>query len=517
MSLNERLRGREWREEWDIVVIGGGATGLGAAVDAASRGFRTLLLERGDFAEGTSSRSTKLAHGGVRYLEQMNLTLVTDALRERGAMIRNAPHLVHALDFVVPLYRSLDIPYYGFGLKVYEWLSGKLSLGPSKVMSVADTRGRLQTLRTERLKGGILYRDGQFDDARYSVALARTLEDLGGVALNYAEVKGLIVQSGKVLGVTAMERESGEAFEARAKVVINATGVFAEEIFRMDPAPTDLSLAISRGSHIVLPKEYLPGSSALMIPKTDDGRVLFAIPWHDHIVVGTTDEGVERSEREPRASDAEESFLIEHVARYLDRDIRREDVLSVWAGLRPLVRKGNTATSKLSRDHHILRSPSGLISVTGGKWTTYRKMGEDAISAAIEVGGLPPRPSRTLDLKLHGWTDELASGSHAVYGSDLGDVQALSNKDASLADPIHPALPYRKCEIVWAARNEHARTTEDILARRTRALFLNAQATIEAAPDVSRILAAELGRDEAWRRRDLDSFIEVAKGYKFSA
>jgi glycerol-3-phosphate dehydrogenase len=383
-------------------------------------------------------------------------------------------------------------------------------------MSVAETRGRLQTLKTERLKGGILYRDGQFDDARYAIALARTLEDLGGVALNYAEVISLIVHGGKLLGVTAVERESGDRFEARARVVINATGVFAEQIFRMDPAPTDLSLAISRGSHIVLPKEYLPGNSALMIPKTDDGRVLFAIPWHDHIVIGTTDEAVERSEREPRASDAEESFLIEHVARYMNRDIRREDVLSVWAGLRPLVRKRNTATSKLSRDHQILRSPSGLISVTGGKWTTYRKMGQDAVSAAIEASGLPPKPSRTLDLKLHGWTDEIDTGPQAVYGSDLKSVQALSDNDASLTDRIHPALSYRKCEIVWAARNEHARTTEDILARRTRALFLNAQAAIEAAPEVSRILAAELGRDGAWRRRDLDSFIEIAKGYKFS-
>jgi glycerol-3-phosphate dehydrogenase len=516
VSLSERLRSRPWHDEWDIVVIGGGATGLGTAVEAASRGLRTLLLERGDFSQGTSSRSTKLAHGGVRYLEQMNLTLVIDALRERGAMIRNAPHLVHARDFVVPLYRSLDVPYYGLGLKLYDWLSGKFSLGPSQFLSAAETASHLPTLRRHGLKGGVLYRDGQFDDARYTVALARTLEDLGGLGLNYTQVQQLLVRNGKVEGVRAVECESGESFDIKAKVVINATGVFAEDIFRMDPTKTDLSLAISRGSHIVVSKEFLPGNTALMIPKTDDGRVLFAIPWHGHVLIGTTDEAVEQSAREPRASPAEESFLVEHVERYLGRQITAGDVLSVWAGLRPLVRKGNVATSKLSRDHHILHSPSGLITVTGGKWTTYRKMGEDAVSAAAEAAALPASKSTTLHLKLHGWTEQTLAEPEAVYGSDLPEIQAISHNDPDLSPQIHPALPYRKREVVWAARREYARTTEDVLARRTRALFLNAAAAIEAAPEVSRILARELGRDETWRSRDLESFLAVAKGYKFS-
>jgi glycerol-3-phosphate dehydrogenase len=516
VTLSERLRYREWHDEWDIVVIGGGATGLGTAVEAASRGLRTLLLERGDFSQGTSSRSTKLAHGGVRYLEQMNLTLVIDALRERGAMIRNAPHLVHARDFVVPLYRSLDIPYYGVGLKLYDRLSGRFSLGRSELLSPAEVSAHLPTIRRQGLKGGVLYRDGQFDDARYAVALARTLEDLGGLGLNYTQVQQLLVRNGKVEGVRAVECESGESFDVKAKVVVNATGVFAEEIFRMDPTKTDLSLAISRGSHIVVSKDFLPGNTALMIPKTDDGRVLFAIPWHDHVVIGTTDEAVQQSEREPRASPAEERFLIEHVERYLGREVTSADVLSVWAGLRPLVRKGNMATSKLSRDHHILRSASGLMTVTGGKWTTYRKMGEDAVSAAAQAAGVRVAQSNTLHLKLHGWTEQTAAEPESVYGSDVSEVLAISNNDPDLSLQIHPALPYRKREVVWAARREYARTTADVLARRTRALFLNAAAAIQAGPEVSRILARELGRDEAWRSRDLQSFLDMAKGYQFS-
>lgn len=517
MSLSQRLQALEQHHAWDVVVIGGGATGLGAAVEAATRGLRTLLLERGDFAQGTSSRSTKLVHGGVRYLAQMNVALVVDALRERGAMLRNAPHLVHSLDFVVPLFRTADIPYYGAGLKLYDWLSGKRSLGSSQILSAAETAARLPTVRSEGLKGGILYRDGQFDDARYAIALVRTLEDLGGTALNYTDVNQLLLRNGKIVGVRAVDCETGESFELTAKVVINATGVFADEIFRMDPSKPQLSLAISQGSHIVVRREFLPGDAALMIPKTDDGRVLFAIPWHEHVIIGTTDEAVQQSEREPRATAAEKSFLMEHVARYLERQVTPADILSVWAGLRPLVRKDGKATSKLSRDHHVVHSPTGLITVTGGKWTTYRKMGEDALSAAAQAAVLPAKPSATLHLKLHGWTEQIPTGHEAVYGSDLPQVQAIGDSDPDLNSLIHPALPYRKREVIWAARHEHARTTEDVLARRTRALFLNAAASIESAPEVSRLLARELGRDEQWRTRDLDSFLCIANGYKFSA
>jgi glycerol-3-phosphate dehydrogenase len=446
----------------------------------------------------------------------MNLALVTDALRERGTMLRNAPHLVHRLNFVVPLYSYSAIPYYGIGLKIYEKLSGGLSLGPSELLSIAETMERLPTLRKDGLKGGILYRDGQFDDARYAIALVRTLEDLGGVAVNYADVTGLIQTNGRVTGVAAVECESCESFDVHSQVVINATGVFAEEVFRMDPGHQQVSLAVSQGSHLVLPKTFLSSNDALMIPKTEDGRVLFAIPWHEHLVVGTTDEAVPHSSREPRATAEEGSFLMRHASRYLCREITAGDVLSVWAGLRPLLRKGNAATSKLSRDHQVLRSPSGLITITGGKWTTYRKMGEDTISLAVRAAGLRAAESRTHDLKLHGWTDRLQTGSDMVYGADLPALDALTAENPELSEPLHSALPYRRREVIWAARHEHARTTEDVLARRTRSLFLNASAAMEAAPEVSRLLARELARDDEWRKQDLGRFLAIAEGYKFA-
>jgi glycerol-3-phosphate dehydrogenase len=521
MSLDRRGRlkalGRDQR--WDVLVIGGGASGLGTAVEAASRGLRTLLLERNDFACGTSSRSTKLVHGGVRYLEQFNLPLVLDALRERGTMLRNAPHLIHKLNFVVPMYSYAAIPYYGVGLKAYEWLSGKLSFGKSELLSVAETAHRMPTLRSEGLKGGILYRDGQFDDARYAITLMRTLEDLGGIALNYAEVTGFLKRAGRIEGVTVRESDVGEDFDVLARVVINATGVFTQRVLQMDNAEETAPLALSQGSHFVLPREFLPSADALMIPKTEDGRVLFAIPWHKHVLVGTTDEAVSHSSTEPRATATEKAFLAGYIRKYLGRTIAKGDVLSIWSGLRPLVRKGNVATSRLSRDHQIVRSPGGLISVMGGKWTTYRKMGEDTISIAVKVSGLRAAPSHTKDLRLHGWQEQAApdtAESDRIYGSDLEKVEGLSVQDPALNERLHPQLPYRRREIIWAARFEQARTTEDVLARRTRALFLNAAASIQIAPEVSRLLAKELERDETIRLRDVDDFREVAQGYMFT-
>ncbi len=509
--------GRE-TEPWDVVVVGGGATGLGAAVEAASRGYRTLLVERADFAKETSSRSTKLVHGGVRYLEQMNLTLVLDALRERGHMVRNAPHLVHDLSFVVPAYSYFSIPYYGLGLEVYERLSGRLSLGHSEVLSRKATLEKLPRVKTEGLRGGILYHDGQFDDARYAIALVRTLEDLGGTAINYVEATGLLISGGKVIGIKARDCEDGDVFEFRARAVINACGVHAEETIGFNGSPPGSLLAISQGSHFVLPRNFLPGDTALMIPKTADGRVLFAIPWHGAVIVGTTDIPVETKTSEPRALPAEKQFLREHIARYLGRAPQPEEILSVWSGLRPLVKKGGVKTSKLSRDHTILVSSSGLITVTGGKWTTYRRMGQDAIDRVEQVLGLPKRASNTLELKLHGWTADATNANSTwerVYGSDLPAVHALSEQDPGLETLLHPRLPFRLREVVWAARHEMARTVEDVLARRTRALFLDARAAIEAAPAVADLLGRELDRTEAWKVNDLESFVEIAKGYLY--
>jgi glycerol-3-phosphate dehydrogenase len=507
----------EQTEPWDVLVIGGGSTGLGAAVESAARGYRTVLIERFDFGKGTSSRSTKLVHGGVRYLEQLNVTLVLDALRERGHMLRNAPHLVHDLQFVVPAFSYLTLPYYGFGLKVYERLSGKLSFGASKLLSREQTMEMLPGIASAGLRGGVLYHDGQFDDSRYIVSLLRTFQDLGGTAINYVEATGLLQQDGKTIGVHARDVEGDTSFELRAKVVVNAAGVFSEDILAMDGAAKGSLLAMSQGTHFVLPKSFLQGSAALMVPKTADGRVLFAIPWHGVTLVGTTDEAVEAPSVEPHSMRSERSFLVEHIARYFGRAPKTEEVMSVWSGLRPLVRKGHGKTSKLSRDHTILVSRSGVVTVTGGKWTTYRRMGQDTIDHAVEVAGLPKVISKTLDLKLHGWTDQSANfvESERVYGADLPMIQQISAHDPSLDALLHPRLPYRLREIVWAARPEMARPVEDVLARRTRALFLDARAAIEAAPDVATLLAKELGRSEVWRERDLQSFLNVAKGYVY--
>jgi glycerol-3-phosphate dehydrogenase len=510
-----RLLG-EQGEPWDVLIIGGGATGLGAAVEAASRGYRTVLVERFDFAKGTSSRSTKLVHGGVRYLEQLNITLVLDALRERGHMLRNAPHLVHDMSFIVPAYSYLTLPYYGFGLKVYELLSGKLSFGASRLLSRGRTAELLPGIAQAGLRGGVLYHDGQFDDARYAISLLHTFQDLGGIAINYVEAVGLLQQDGKTVGIRARDCEEDQHFDLQAKVVVNATGVFTEEILAMDGATPGSLLSVSQGTHFVLPQSFLAAGTALMIPKTADGRVLFAIPWHGATIVGTTDEQVDRPSSEPRSLASERSFLLEHITRYFGRRPHADEILSVWSGLRPLVREGEGETSKLSRDHKILVSKSGLVTVTGGKWTTYRRMGQDAIDRASEIGSLPKVPSKTLELKLHGWTDStvaVAAESERVYGSDLPLLQKLSIDDPELDTLLHPRLPYRLRELVWALRYEMARTVEDLLARRTRALFLDARAAIEAAPVAAGVLAKELNRSSEWKDKDLQQFLEIAEGY----
>ncbi len=501
---------------WDVVIIGGGATGLGTAVEAASRGYRTLLLEREDFAKGTSSRSTKLVHGGVRYLEQMNVTLVMDALRERGYMLQNAPHLVRRQSFIVPIYRAIDTPYYGLGLKVYEWMSGKLSFGASRMLSREETIERLPTVEQAGLRGGVLYLDGQFDDARYAISLLLTFMDLGGVALNHAGVVKILERDGRAAGVRVRDAETGSEWEVQARSVVNAAGVFAEQVLRLDGEPREELLAISQGSHFVLPRTFLPSTDALMVPKTADGRVLFAIPWHEHLVVGTTDVGVPRAEVEPQSSGQEQEFLRDHVRRYLGREIRENDVLSMWSGLRPLVKTGNAATSKISRDHKVLVAANGMVTVVGGKWTTYRRMGQDAVDRVAEMAGLTKVASRTESLALHGapaGQDAAPGAWEGVYGSDADAVRGLSDAIPELAEQLHPRLPYRGRDVVWAVRQEMARTTEDVLARRLRALFLDVRAAMEAAPKVAAMIGAELGRDEAGVQKDLAAFLAIAGGY----
>lgn len=501
--------------EWDIVVIGGGATGLGTAVEAASRGYRTLLLEGHDFSKGTSSRSTKLVHGGVRYLRQGNLKLVLEALGERGRMLRNAPHLAHRMQFIVPAYQFWELPFYGAGLTLYDLLSGREALGRCRILSSSGTRLALPTLRQTGLKGGIAYYDGQFDDARFAIALLRTLLDIGGVAINYVRVTGLLKRNGRVRGVEAKDVETDLRFEVSAKVVINATGVFADAVRRMDEPQTPAAIRVSQGTHFVLPRSFFPSESALMIPRTADGRVLFAIPWHDRVVVGTTDHPVQHASVEPRSLAQEREFLLTHIERFLGC-VKRDDILSMWSGQRPLVwrtRVGTTAA--LSRDHTILISDANLITITGGKWTTYRRMAEDTVNCAAPLGNLASVASRTSELRLHGWKEssEQPQTWEHVYGADLADIRELTNEDCELRELLHPRLPFRRAEVIWAVRQEMARCVEDVLARRTRALFLDARASVEAAGITARLIARELGHGEEWQREQVAAYRKLAEHY----
>ncbi len=515
MRREELLKQLEEDQVWDMVVIGGGATGLGTAVEAASRGYRTLLLEQSDFAKGTSSRSTKLIHGGVRYLQQGNLSLVLEALRERGLLIRNAPHLVHNLSFVVPIYDWWEGPFYGVGLKLYDVLAGKLGLGPSRLLSVAETLQHIPTVEQSGLRGGVIYHDGQFDDARLAITLALTLADLGGVALNYLQVTGIFSESGLVAGVVAQDSESGHEFRIWGKAVVNAAGPFIDGVRRMiDPDAKPL-IAPSQGVHLVLDGSFLPGDSGIMVPHTDDGRVLFALPWHGRTIVGTTDTPIATATLEPRPLPEEIAFLLTHASRYLTRHPTPADVLSVFAGIRPLVRSGTRAdTASLSRDHTLLVDSSGLVTIAGGKWTTYRKMGEDTVTAAAQVAGLDDRPSATAGLHVHGWQEGGdANDPRQVYGSDAEALQRLLEENPAWREPLHPAFPYCKGEVIWAARNEWARTVEDVLARRTRALLLDARASMLVAPAVAELMAGELGKDRVWQEAQVVTFCELARGY----
>lgn len=499
---------------WDFVVIGGGATGLGSAVDAAARGYRTLLLEAHDYAKGTSSRSTKLVHGGVRYLAQGRVGLVREALKERAILRRNAPHLVRDLPFVVPAYSWWARPYYGFGLKLYDLLAGGHGWGRSHTISRADALERVPTLEPTGLRGGILYHDGQFDDARLVIALLLTFFDDGGTALNYCPVTALNKTNGQLSGVTARDQETGEEFVIRARAVINATGVFADTVRKLDDPGAGTMIAPSQGTHLVLDRSFLPGDSAMMIPRTDDGRILFAIPWHRHVIVGTTDTPVARPEIEPRPLAREFEFLLSHAARYLSKDPSAADVLSTYAGLRPLVGSPDRSeTASLSREHALVVSSAGLVTITGGKWTTYRLMAEQAVDRAIQVAGVAARPSITHELRLHGWELEPPEDAWGGHGSDDLLMADLVAQEPALGEPLHARLPYRKVEVVWAARREQARTVEDVLARRTRALLLDARASQEAAACVAELLARELGRDGSWQAGQVRLYQELAAGY----
>lgn len=487
-EMLSRVVGR--KTEWDLIIIGGGATGIGCAVDAASRGYEVLLLEQHDFGKGTSSRSTKLVHGGVRYLEQGNISLVMEALKERGILKQNAPHLVEELAFVVPNYEWWEMPFYGIGLKIYNLLSGKYGFGKSKIISKKETLKHLPTIKEEGLRGGVIYYDGQFDDTRLLINLAQTSAQQGAVLLNYVRVFSLTKDAdGLVDGVNFVDEETGQLHQTKAKAVINATGAFCDTVRKFSSAEAKPIIAPSQGIHLVLDKSFLPTETAIMIPHTSDGRVLFAIPWHNHTLVGTTDTAIDKVDLEPKPFDEEIEFVLKTAGEYLHKPPTREDILSVFVGIRPLVKSDDTKnTSSLSRDHTIEIDNSGMLTITGGKWTTYRRMAEDAINQAAMLAKLPEKDCVTKDLKIY---------------------QTSKNE----GELLHPDYEYTIGDVVCAVREEMARTIEDILARRLRILFLNAKAALEIAPKVAEIMAEELGKNETWKAEQIQTFHETVKNY----
>ncbi len=494
MNRDHMIQQLEANSGWDICIIGGGATGLGTAVDATTRGFKTILFEQHDFAKGTSSRSTKLVHGGVRYLQQGNIKLVLEALKERGLLIKNAPHIVHNQKFIVPNYKWWEGPFYGIGLKIYDWMAGKLGLGPSEFLSKEETLQLAPTLDAEGLRGGIVYHDGQFDDARLAIDLAQTAASYKGVLLNYFPVTGILKAGKKVCGVLVKDVFSGKEFEVKSKVVINATGVFTDAVMNLDNPKHRQIVTPSQGIHLIVDKEFLPGDTAIMIPRTDDGRVLFAVPWHNKIVLGTTDTPVKMKDcaslLEPTPLKEEIEFILQHIGRYLSKDPDESDIRSMFAGLRPLVKESSKRTASLSREHLIIVADSGLITITGGKWTTYRKMAEDVVDMAIEKNKLTPHPCITKELRLFGADQPVMPAD--IFSLNRDELKAIINKSVT---------------------SEMCMTTEDFLARRTRSLLLDAKAAMQQAPVVSSLIGAEMNKDQSWVQQQIDSFNLVANNY----
>lgn len=503
---------------FDMVVIGGGATGLGVAVDAVTRGYRVALFEQWDFTKGTSSRSTKLIHGGVRYLAQGDLSLVLEALRERGILRKNAPHLVKNQTFLIPCYRWWEGPFYTIGLTLYDWMAGRLGLGRSRGMGATRALRTVPVLKPEGLTAGVLYHDGQFDDSRLAINLVRTAVDAGACVVNYMKVTGLTKADGRVNGVLVRDEETGVVYPVQARCVINATGVFADTILQMDEPGKRPTVRPSQGVHVVLEASFLQSDSAIMIPKTSDGRVLFAVPWHGKVVVGTTDTLMKHPLAEPVALEEEIRFILDTAGRYLVRPPRRKDVLAVFAGLRPLAapRQEGMKTQEISRSHKLIREKSGLITIIGGKWTTYRKMAEDTVDMAVRAlrDSSGDRPCVTRSYPIHGFrTDPDYADPLYVYGTDADEIRALVESSPAMGERLHARYPYTVGEVTWIIRNEMVRTLEDVLARRLRILFLDARAAREMAPRVAEILAAEHRKEAAWAASEVEAFNRVSDAY----
>lgn len=514
MNRSYNLKLLDKTPEWDVVIIGGGASGLGIATDAANRGLKTLLLEKTDFAKGTSSRSTKLVHGGVRYLQNGDVSLVLEALRERGIMRKNAPHLVRDLSFIIPSYDWWSSPFYGLGLKVYDMMAGKLGLGPSTLLNKEETLSLIPNVNKKGLRGGVIYHDGQFDDARMAISLALTAESEGAVMLNYTEVYSFIKENDLIIGLEFKDRINGSKKRVFSKSIVNATGVFSDKLISLDQPRAKQLIRPSQGVHIVLDKSFLNGPQAIMVPHTSDGRVLFAVPWNEYVVVGTTDTPINETLDEPIALDEEIQFIIDNAGMYMSKKPKRSDIKSVFAGLRPLAAsEGNKETTKeISRHHKITVSTSGLINVLGGKWTTYRKIAEDTVNTVLMVSGLSERKCNTETLPIFGfdpttnWNDPLH-----FYGTEAKKVEAMDlNGNKSLSSKLF----ITKNQICWAIKNEMAITLEDVLARRTRCLFLDAYETEKIAPKVAEIMAFELKKEKKWVIQELKNFNLILKNYQ---
>jgi len=513
---------KDKKHQWDFIIIGGGATGLGVAADAVTRGYKTLLLEQSDFAKGTSSRSTKLVHGGVRYLQKGDVALVREALRERGYLLRNAPHLVKNQRFIISNYRWWEKPFYTIGLTFYDLLSGRMSLGRSLPMSRSSVIKSIPQIVRKGLKGGVVYHDGQFDDSRLAVNLMQTAIEKGATVVNYTKVIQLLKSpDGQVSGVVAVDELDGTQFTAEGKCIVNATGIFVDSIIRMDNPEEKPMVRPSQGVHLVVDRSFLGGDDAIMVPKTSDGRVLFGVPWHNRVIIGTTDVPVKEFVLEPRALDEEVDFILETAGRYLEKKPQRSDVLCVFAGLRPLAAprhdKDGAKTQEISRSHKMLVSPSGLVTITGGKWTTYRKMAEDTVNAGIRAKKLPFRPCRTRDLKIHGWYENPDRTNRMyIYGSDLDELMQMQKENPEWAEKLNGESDFTAGEVIWAVRKEMARTVDDVLARRVRVLCLDARLSISLAPAVAGIMARELGRDKDWIRQQVEEYTNLASGYVMS-
>lgn len=510
---------KEVNKPFDFIIAGGGASGVGILLEAVSRGYSAVLFEKADFVKSTSSKSTKLVHGGVRYLAQGDVALVREACVERGLLLKNAPHLVRNQSFIIPTFSLFDEIIYTAGLTVYDLMAGRYSLGRSRRISKKEVIKRLPSLTDNKLTAGVLYHDGQFDDARLAVNVLQTASDMGGLAVNYMPVEGLVKDNiGKLIGVRVKDLLDGTISEIAGRVVINATGVFADEILQMDQPGIKPTMRPSQGIHLVIDKSFLPGNDAIMIPKTDDGRVLFAVPWHGRVVVGTTDTPVEHPSPEPVALDHELEFILSTTGKYLKKVPRKSDILSIFAGLRPLAAvkndNGKKKTREISRSHKIIVSRSGLMTMIGGKWTTFRRMAEDIITKAEKVNNWTGTRTETRKMKIRGYREKVDyNDPYYVYGADRDAMMDMINDNPEMGETLSESLQIIKAQVVWAVREEMAMTVEDVLSRRTRCQLLDARESIRIAPEVALLMAREMGKDEKWINDQVNAYKKVTENY----